>query len=681
MGCLLFGATLSFVLYRKDKKLKEFPKWLIPILAFFRFTSISIIAILLLAPLIKYYSKNVEEPIIVFASDNSASIIQTKDSSFIQTEFEENKKVLLQKLENTFRVDQYFFGENIKEAKGKPDYSEKVTDISNFFDDIETRYINTNVGAIVLLSDGIVNQGNNPLYTQKKTVPVYTVALGDTVSHTDLSINRVENNKVAFLGNDFPIEIDLKSVKAAGKSTKVSIFKAGIEVFTELITLTSNLETKVIKTNLTASNKGLQRYTVIVNSIEGEFNILNNEKDFYIDVIDGRQRILLLTEAPHPDINAIKAAIKNNANYELVVSNTEEFKGEIADYNLILFYQIPSTKSNSKWLDQAIEQRVATLHFVGNSSSIFELNNLNLGLRIDSKSTSNNEVMATINLGFPLFKLSEKTELSIEKFPPLISPFGKYIQTGQNFVLLNQKIGLVKTQNPLLNFLETDGLKHGLLLGEGLWRWRMADFAENGNHNASNELILKTIQYLAVKADKSYFRISHAESFYENESIRIEAQLYNKSYELTTEPEINILFTDTEGIEYPYSFNKKENTYFLNIPDLPVGNYNYKSKVLFGSKELIEEGQFSIKRIQLEEAQTIANHNLLYQLAEKSDGKMFYPSNISGLFDEINSREDIASISYQEEEIEDVINLKWIFFLLLSLLSIEWFLRKQGGAY
>ncbi len=47
----------------------------------------------------------------------------------------------------------------------------------------------------------------------------------------------------------------------------------------------------------------------------------------------------------------------------------------------------------------------------------------------------------------------------------------------------------------------------------------------------------------------------------------------------------------------------------------------------------------------------------------------------------ILAREDISSISYLNEEVEEIINLRWIFYILIGLLSIEWLIRKRGGAY
>ena len=451
--------------------------------------------------------------------------------------------------------------------------------------------------------------------------------------------------------------------------------------FSEELQVKNNLENQLIKTKLEAEVIGLQKYTVKVSALKDEPNLLNNEKDFYIDVLDGRQRILLLTEAPHPDINAIKSAITQNENYELNVAYFNEFKGQVSDYNLLIFYQIAANATQDKLLKEAKENRVASLFIAGTSSNLFALNSQDIGLVIDSKSQQMNQVTASFNEGFPLFKISEETHSALSKMPPLLAPFGEYKQTDQNFVLLSQQVGSVKTNNPLLSFSEKEGRKMAYLTAEGLWRWRIADYAANMNHHAINELIVKTVQFLAVKADKSYFRISHDESFYENESFRIDAQLYNESYELTNEPEINFELTSDEGLEFSYTFSRNNEAYFLNISGLPVGNYSYISKTKLGSKELQEKGQFTIKARQLEAQQTIANHNLLFQLAENSGGELIYPQNLLQVIDKIKSKEEIASVAFQEEEIEDIINLKWIFFLIIALLSLEWFARKRAGAY
>ena len=78
--------------------------------------------------------------------------------------------------------------------------------------------------------------------------------------------------------------------------------------------------------------------------------------------------------------------------------------------------------------------------------------------------------------------------------------------------------------------------------------------------------------------------------------------------------------------------------------------------------------------------QTTANHQLLYNLAAQSGGKMVMPNQISSLKDIIPKNEKVKTISYEENSYENIINLKWIFVILILLLSLEWFLRKRNGA-
>jgi hypothetical protein len=78
---------------------------------------------------------------------------------------------------------------------------------------------------------------------------------------------------------------------------------------------------------------------------------------------------------------------------------------------------------------------------------------------------------------------------------------------------------------------------------------------------------------------------------------------------------------------------------------------------------------------------TVADHHLLYTLAKNHSGEMMYPADFDKLAEKLEAREDVKSVSYTEKKLDDLLNLKWIFFLLLILLSSEWFIRKRNGAY
>ena len=60
-----------------------------------------------------------------------------------------------------------------------------------------------------------------------------------------------------------------------------------------------------------------------------------------------------------------------------------------------------------------------------------------------------NEVQATVNAGFNLFKLSEEIKSDLSGFAPVTAPFGEFDIVGDSEVLLYQRIGKIDTRFPL----------------------------------------------------------------------------------------------------------------------------------------------------------------------------------------------------------------------------------------
>jgi hypothetical protein len=84
--------------------------------------------------------------------------------------------------------------------------------------------------------------------------------------------------------------------------------------------------------------------------------------------------------------------------------------------------------------------------------------------------------------------------------------------------------------NGFFLFSNDGRVKTAILTGEGIWRWRLEDFEKNENHDAVDELIGKSVQYLSAKDDKRKFRAYPAKNrFAENERITLNAELYNDS--------------------------------------------------------------------------------------------------------------------------------------------------------
>lgn len=676
--CLAAGFLYAYLLYKKDARFNDTKPIIKQIMFGSRFVLVSILAFLLLSPFIKTIFNKTEKPIIIIAQDNSSSILFNKDSLFYQTVYQNKMEELVTNLSKNFEVKKYTFGQNLDENKPN-DFTEKITNLSNVFNEIESKFYNQNIGAVILASDGIYNQGTNPLYLSNiPPYTVYTITLGDTSVQRDLILKEVNHNKITFLKNQFPLEIFAVVNKSEGQKTQLKISHNNVLIYSKDYSVSSNSFSITETVLLEAKNIGTQHYKVEFTTVENEISKTNNSKDIYIDVLDGRQNILILANSPHPDIKALKNSIESNENYKVTVKFIADFDGNFNPYSLVIVHQIPQ---NNSFIHQLNKSTVSAWYIVGNQSSEQEFNVLNLGVSVTNSKNNFNDIFPKVNQQFPLFTISENTLKLIQNFPPLYGFFGNYQLKTNGYTLLNQKIGNVETDNPLLIFTEQTNKKNAILFGEGIWRWRMQEFLMNANNDATNELVNKTVQFLAVKDDKSKFRIILNKNIFENEALLINAELYNDSYELINEPEVKITLVNTDNKKFNYVFNKTTKAYVLDAGILVPGIYTFMANTKLGEKVHFQKGQFQVLPLVLEANNSTADFQLMQNLAKKFGGQLFYPSNMDGISSSIEQNSTISSIIYEEYDIKDWIQIKWIFFVLLALLGTEWFLRKRNGAY
>jgi hypothetical protein len=677
--CLIAGFAYAFILYRKEKKFSESFVWIVRAMAGFRFFAVTILSLLLLSPLLKTVNRQVEKPVIIIAQDNSQSLVLNKDSAFYRAEYKQKLQKLIDELDAKYTVFSYSFGDRIKELPltDSLKFNEKQTDISTLFSEMETRYSNRNVGAVIIATDGLYNKGANPVYTSSKLkVPVYTIALGDTTIKKDIVLARVDHNRIAYLGNKFPLEIIVSAKQLKGKSSVLTVSKGNMNLFTQVLNVNSDIFTTTIPVLIEAKETGLQHYKVRLSPVTEEVSAINNVRDVFVDVLDARQKILILADAPHPDVAAIKDALQENQNYEVESYSIDAFDKPLKKYNLVILHQLPSARTSaSKVLTELNASDIPVWSFSGAGAL------LKKDLNISSLSQRTNECEPVLDENFPLFTISEELSKAVKDFPAVVCPFGSYQTDNNSNVLFYQRIGIVDTKTPMMLFSTVGENKVAVFTGEGIWKWRMQDFASHGSHELFNELISKTVQYLSVKVDKSFFRIIGKNNFMENEAIEMEAEVYNQSYELINEPEVNITITNADNKKFPFTFGKTINAYRLNAGMLPIGEYKYEAKVKVGEKLYSQRGEFSVSALQVEFINTTADHQMLYSLSQKNNAEMIYPADMEKLSEKLNAREDIRSVSYSEKKLNDLINLKWIFFIILALISAEWFMRKRSGAY
>jgi hypothetical protein len=668
-------------MYRKKKE--SLPKVsLFYLLAFLRFVTVSTLAFLLLSPILKYLKNKEEKPCIAFVQDNSASL-RTAFRSVDSVNYRKQVQALLENLGEDYEIQTFSIGSRLNDSLHFG-YTDQSTDISTSLETIMTTLESKNLSGVILASDGIYNQGVSPL---SLNLPyqgtIFTIGLGDTTIQKDASVARVFANKIVYLGDKFAIRSDLAAYALKGNRLQVSVFShnANRIITNQSFDINDNRFSRSLETIIDANSAGVQHYSIRVASFDGEKNIANNSQDVYVEVMDSKEKVLIVAHAPHPDIFALRDALSKNKNYQVSVQMAERAPTNLNEYNLVILHNLPSAKFPiTSLLDQLDRLGISSWFITGGETSIPLFNQRQTCLQIGARGPGFADAHPLLNSNFSYFTLDSKSTL--QQMPPLSTPFGEFKAGPNSQVLMNQRIGNVATNYPLWILQQTSRTRIGVTAGEGLWRWRLYDFNQTKKHDLIDGFINKTAQFLSVKRDQKQFKTQLSKTVYtESETITLDAELYNENYELINTPDVTLKLKGPDDKISSYTFNKNDNSYSFPFGNLSAGNYAYTASTVWNGKSFSATGNFTVIAQNIEEVNTRADWGLLSQLAKNYDGEFVYANQVASLSDKIRKHKNIKSIIRTNTETEPLIDWKWLFGLLLLCLSAEWFLRKRNGLY
>ncbi len=675
----IFAAAYAVFTYFRttDGGVGEFPSGIKAVLAGFRFVYTWCILFLLLGVVLESLDERKEKPILFFAHDNSESILLCADSTFYRNEYVAQLQEVTDVLSQKYEVVSYSFSDQLTDGLSN-NYSGKTTNISNVFSTIFDQYANRNIGAVILSSDGIYNAGANPIYeiSRKGHLPVFTIGLGDTSAVRDVRIDEVLHNDIAFLDNQFPVEVVFSATQCLGENVSLKLSEGDRMIDSKSFVITSDGQQLRANFVLTADRIGFRKYTVAVTALSNEFSHRNNSLNFYVEVINGRQKILLAHSAPHPDLAAMRFVIENNKNYEVDVLPIEDVT-TVKPYDMVIVHNY---SARNDLLNTAIDKgEVPFLFIVGQGTDMRGLSDRSIGF--SGKAGQTEELGFAANSTFREILLTPEMIQLLSGAPPLSSPFGNITYSSALDILAYQKVGNIQLNDPLIYFTTKEQNRVGVIMGEGIWRWRLYDQMKHGSVNNFSEFFTKLVTFLAVKENKDPFRIKIENEFYENEDVIVEAELYNQSYELINEPEVSFVYENESGKRFESFLVRNGSGYRLNLGKLPAGLYKWSASTTFQDKKYKRDGNFLVKEVKIELLNAQADHRLLHNIAENSGGKFYSPHQLSALQKDLEHRNDLVTVVYQEKSFVDLIDRKWLFFLIVLFLSAEYGIRKYLGAY
>ena len=599
--------------------------------------------------------------------DNSSSIRFFKKDSLVHAILQNFKTH--KKLNKRFDINYYSFG-NLFQQSDSFSFDENQTDISMPLERISKIQKNAS-NAIVLLSDGNQTIGNDYQYTSLKD-PVFPIVIGDTTEYQDVKIAQINVNRYSFINNQFPIESILQYEGTQTIKLRYSLENNGKIIFSKRINFSEKNNSHILKTFIKATKEGTNFYTSKIEYLENEKNIVNNSKNFSVEVIDKQSEVLLISSFYHPDLGALKKAIESDKQRKVTIKIVDNKNIQLNKYQLVVMYQ-PNNKFNNI-IDQLNSNKSSFMLITGSKTDWLFLNNKSLGINKKNINQLENYSARFYN-GFLNF--SQKN-IGFENFPPMIDYYGETTVSIPHQTLLYQSINGFSSQNPLLATANHNNQKKVFLFGEGIWKWRSSSFLKNNSFQYFDEFIGNLVQYASNKKIRNRLDLDITPYYNANSSIQIGAFYVDENYQF--DDRATLLFTiknkDSKNKKI-FPFSLSGTSYQLELTSLEAGEYEYTIEV--DGQNISKKGTFKVKEFLVEEQFTNANSSKLELLAQKTTGKLYFEDKHRLIIDDLVTDNRFSTIQKSKKSIDKLVNWQWIMLLIIGLLSLEWFIRKYIG--
>jgi hypothetical protein len=694
------AAVSFFIYYQRDGLLPLSAA--IP-LGVFRYIVLLVAALMLLEPKLETHHRQLSPPVIAVLHDDSESILINRDSTYLRTEYPAKLKAFMDKLNGEEKVKTHFFAfSNDLGADGSPDslrYRGMGTNISNALSGASKLFSNQNLGAVVLLTDGISTTGMNPIYTLDQfQQPVYTVLLGDTTPQKDIRIAEVLYNQIAYLDNETPIKVKVMSAGYDAATVKVNLVGGGKVLATQTVNLSKDNSIVDADFLVKPSQTGILQYTITVDPLPDELTTRNNVKAIFINVLETKVKIAIFGGYPHPDIGALRNALIRDQRYEVkefihktaATFYVEPASVNLADFDLFILHNFPFSPSDGAILNQIkneIDGRKApVMVFVGQSTNLQVLKN-GLG---DKLGITPGTFQSNVEEAIILFKEEYKNHSTytfdegwirmMNNSPPLYRNQSEWKAGGDTKVLATARIKGVALDYPIYGLQNHLERKNMVFVGENIWRMRAHAHVETASFDAFDTWIYNNIQWLIVREDKRRFKVAPSKQLFTgNEPVLFRGEVYDESYKPLSGVDIKLKLKYPDGKQDETYLKETGNArYFLELNNLEEGTYSYEAE---GTKNNVrvgtDRGEFSIGRSNIEHLNLTADKGLLQQIALRTRGSFHTSRELDKLADEIlalSSLKPVATITTKRLGFNE---FQWIFYILVGLLAVEWIVRKR----
>jgi hypothetical protein len=643
-----------------------------------RAISLIVLMFLFLNPFFKTVEEIIVNPKIAVLLDGSESTsIQKGDYNGVESY--QNVIANLRNAPNYTDLVFFNFGETIQ-GISVDDFSVTYP-LTNIFNAIETiTTSDEDFSSAILISDGIITSGKNPvLIARNSSIPIHTIAIGDTTKVKDISIQNISTNGTGFTNTMHQVLVDISQFGFDNRSVAVNLKSDDLILDSKSLSLSKDKEIYELQFEMELTEPGLKQFQIEINSGLEEWSSENNSAFFSIDILDSKKRILHIASAVHPDIKALRSILMSDENIELSsytslgsISGIKNLN-ESGEYDLIIYHGKPSEIVFSE-LGLKDEESSTLFILLPDRESIISSETFNI-IGNDSPNIFNVQMeISSQGSDHPILDLAES---NFNTFAPVQSSINAYNEYPEASLLLTSRYQNISTNSPILSTLEQGNIRKSDLNASG---WYKLYQSPNSDERAFiTQLITNLVDWTSSNPDNRLLKIKPLKNaFNSGESSIINASLINETGDIESNAVIEFTINSDDYAANYTMDNLGNGNYQLQIPNLMEGNYKFSATARKGNREIdTETGEFLVSQSSIELANTVRNDEMLNSISTGSGGSFFDFRSVNEFW---KTGEIVSNLQSRTEIKESYIYpVRYVFWfvLVLTLLGTEWLIRKK----
>jgi uncharacterized membrane protein len=698
-----------------------------------RVAAFTLLLLILLKPELEYRKSQTLKNSIAVLLDNSKSLSIKTDES---TRIDLIKKALalnalyLKNLGKDFNVDYYFASDDIEKMSAGAVENlyqphRPFTDLTQVFDELAERYPSpSSLKGVFLFSDGAdltqeTSEISQNLMKKIKALgsPIHTLQAGNNEGFKDLAVEAVSVSDFGFMQQPLRVSLTVFSSSMGNRNIPLVLKEGDHILISKIIEVREDTKRYEVDLEFIPQKAGKKIYTLGLPKFAGEFILTNNEKEFEINVVRDRIRVLHLNGRPAWDSRYLREVLAHNPKVDLlsffILRNMEDdveapttelslipfpsnllFDDYLSSFDLIIFQNFKYDPFIDKKYLGNIRKYVQNggaflmiggdLSFQGGGYSrtpieeILPVNFENINRPFVDEAFQ--PVLAQEYSRHPILRLEKELELNQEVWRslPLLQGINKGLLPNKNAHVLAQN-----DKGSAVPFLVVGSFGKGrtaLLASDSMWNWNFRSVGSGGSGRYFQRFWNNVIDWLIAEPETRRLQLeSDKERYQEGEQVLIKFKLLKKNYQPANDmmAKLNLQSLKKElRPEIELKTDEQGEGIFPFLPD-EEGFYTAQIKADLEGESLTEEIMFSVLKDTVEFEKPLINEFLLKKISEVSGGRHRI----------LNGSDDLSTYQFFNPDIQVKSHSRffslwdnwWAYSFMVGFLVMDWFLRRKSG--